>query len=92
MPVDIPGLVEGPDMKQQVFEHYGIDADGGVVSIQSDETWFYHSPGEWQVSKMTTEAGQIPDVTLHRPLQGDGLCVPRGIAISSNLNIEYVCK
>jgi len=92
LPVDIPGLVEGPDMKQQVFEHYGIDADGGVVSIQSDEMWFYDPSGEWQVSKMTTEAGQIPDVTLHRPLQGDGMCVPRGIATALNLNIEYVCK
>ena len=43
MPVDIPGLVEDENMKQKVSENYGIDADGGVVSIQSDEMWF-HDP------------------------------------------------
>ena len=33
MPVNIDGLVDGPDLKQKVFEHYDINAEGGVVSI-----------------------------------------------------------
>ena len=64
MPVDLPDLREGPNMKQIVLDHYQITGPGDVVSIQSDEVWELVDC-EWQMSKMTTEGGQTPDVTLH---------------------------
>ena len=92
LPVDIPGLEEGPDLKQKVLDHYGVDEDGGVVSIQSDEMWFFYPPGEWQISRMVTEAGKDPQVSLHRPLRGDGMCVPEGLSRILNISLDNICK
>ena len=48
LPVEIPGLRDGPNLRQEVLAHYGgQEGEEFLVTTQSDEEIFYRPDGQW---------------------------------------------
>jgi len=95
LPVEIPGLRDGPSLRQEVLAHYGgQEGKEFHVTTQSDEEIFYRPGGQWQISTLRTRAGGEIEVLLHRNLGQESesmLCIPRGVSTTMGWDLDRTC-